>query len=233
MKPYRYDLVVFDLDGTLLDTSKGILGALCQTLRELGFEDTDRVDLTSFIGPPIEEAFRRLLGLRGEALAHAAARFRQYYRTKYLKKATPYTGMMALLEVLGTLNIKTAVATYKREDYAKELLEYLGLSARIPILFGSDAAGLFQKSDLIRRCLLASGISNPTRAVMVGDTLEDARGAKDARVDFIAVTYGFGFQNHKEAAVHATAGVADTPMGILPHVIGQKEDLNARSGLYR
>ncbi len=222
MTRYRYDLAIFDLDGTLLDTSKGILGALTETLPELGLRDIDEIDLTAFIGPPIEEAFRRLLNLRGEALKDAAARFRARYRTKYLKKATPYTGIVALLEVLGTLGIKTGVATYKREDYAKDLLTHMGLAARIPAIFGSDPAGLLTKSDLIRRALTASGIYDPTRAVMIGDTPEDARGASEAHVDFIAVTYGFGYQAVGEVKAPNTVGVADTPMDILPYVLGTK-----------
>lgn len=220
MKRYRYDLAIFDLDGTLLDTSKGILGALTDILREYGLEDTDAIDLTAFIGPPIEEAFRRLLHLQGDALRDACARFRARYRTKYLKKATPYTGIVALLELLGAFGIKTAVATYKREEYAKDLLAHVGLTPRIPVVFGSDPSGLLTKSDLIRRAMAASDITDPTRAVMIGDTPEDARGASGAQVDFVAVTYGFGYQTHGEVQAPHTVGIADTPMDILPYVLG-------------
>ena len=222
MKQYRYDLAIFDLDGTLLDTSKGILGALAETLRGLGLEGTDEIDLTAFIGPPIEEAFRRLLNLQGEELAHAAAQFRARYRAKYLKKATPYMGITALLEVRGTVGIKTAVATYKREDYAKDLLRHVGLTPRIPVVFGSDSAGRLTKNDLIRRAMAASGIADTSRAVMIGDTPEDARGALEAHVDFIAVTYGFGYQAEGEVKAPNTVGVAATPMDILPYVLGPK-----------
>ncbi len=217
MKACRYDLAIFDLDGTLLDTAEGISHALCDTLRELGYGDTKKAELSAFIGPPIELAFRRLLGLEGKTLTDAAARFRYLYRTKHLKKATPYTDIFALLEVLGSLGVKLAVATYKREIYAKELLAHYGFLHRIPVIFGSDSEGLLKKSDLIRLCMKASDVSDPARAIMIGDTAEDARGATEAGVDFIAVTYGFGFHSKADAAPYQTVGVADTPNEILSY----------------
>lgn len=222
MRPYRYDLAVFDLDGTLLDTSRGILAALSDTLAEYGRVDVPDEDLTAFIGPPIEVALRELLGLRDEALDRAASRFRTRYREKHLKKAAPYTGILPLLEMLTALGIQKAVATYKREEYARNLLCHFGFTERIPVIFGSDRAGLLQKSDLIRRCMAASGINDPTRTVMIGDTAEDARGAKEVGCDFIAVTYGFGFTTVEKAKALGPVGIAESPMDILPYVIGKE-----------
>ena len=219
MSPCRYKLAVFDLDGTLLNTGGGIANALSKTLEGLGFYPHQKTDLTAYIGPPIEVAFRELLGLEGPSLDDAAAQFRHRYRTQDLLTATPYHGIFELLEELRRCKINTAVATYKREDYARELLFHFGFDRYMPVIYGSDTKGLLKKSDIIRRCMASSGIADPKEAVMIGDTGEDARGAAGMGVDFIAVTYGFGFQKAEDAAPYKAVGVASTPMEILPYIL--------------
>ena len=219
MNPCHYKLAVFDLDGTLLDTSRGIADALAHTLKHFGCNDCQAADLSAYIGPPIEVALRDILGLKQSALSAAAAHFRHRYRTKDLLKARPYNGIFELLEALHLHGVTAAIATYKREDYAKELLSHFGFDRHISTVYGSDANGLLKKSDLIRQCMTTSGITEPQNAVMIGDTREDARGAMDTGVDFIAVTYGFGFQKKKDTAPYQTLGVANSPAEILPYIL--------------
>lgn len=212
----RYDLAIFDLDGTLLNTAKGIEAALRHTLKELSHTVPSETSLTAYIGPPIEQAFSELAGLEGDALRAAADRFRAQYSTNDLQKATPYSGIFDLLRSIQALDIKTAVATLKREEYAMRLLHHFGFHNYFDVMHGSDSAGRLKKKDLILLCMKECGNHDPQHAVMIGDTSEDARGAAEAGVDFIAVTYGFGFQATKDALPHAPIGIAHTPMEILP-----------------
>lgn len=212
----RYDLAIFDLDGTLLNTAEGIEEALRKTLKELGYTVPHDTSLTAYIGPPIEQAFSDLCGLAGDALQAAAHRFRVQYSTHDLCKATPYRGIFDLLNSIRALGIKTAVATYKREDYAKALLCHYKFHNYMSVMHGSDSEGRLQKKDIIRLCMKECGIHDLARAVMIGDTREDARGAAAVGIDFIAVTYGFEFQTAKDALPHAPIGIARTPMEILP-----------------
>lgn len=212
----RYELAIFDLDGTLLNTAAGIEAALQHTIKELGYTVPCNMSLSDYIGPPIEQAFTELCGLEGEALHAAANRFRVQYSTHDLLKATPYSGIFDLLHSIRALGIMRAVATYKRETYAKNLLCHYGFHNYFAVMHGSDIEGRLKKKDLIRLCIKECGINDPSRTVMIGDTQEDARGAAEAGVDFIAVTYGFGFQAAKDALPHAPTGVAHTPMEILP-----------------
>ena len=162
----RYELALFDLDGTLLDTSSGIREALLHTLKGYGQKIPKASDLAAYIGPPIEVALRELLGIEGQALSDAAAQFRHRYRTCDLLKAEPHDGIFELLEQLRHHKVKTAVATYKREDYAKELLCHFGFDRHIPITHGSDNSGQLRKSDIIRRCVKEAGVQNPKKAVI-------------------------------------------------------------------
>lgn len=212
----RYDLAIFDLDGTLLNTAKGIEAALWHTLKELSHTVPSEASLTAYIGPPIEQAFSDLAGLEGDALHAAANRFRVRYSTHDLLKATPYSGIFDFLRGIRALGMKTAVATYKREEYALRLLHHFGFHNYFDVMHGSDNEGYLKKKDVIRLCIKECGIYEPRRTVMIGDTSEDARGAAEAGVDFIAVTYGFGFQTTKDALPHAPIGIARTPMEILP-----------------
>lgn len=212
----RYDLAIFDLDGTLLNTAKGIEAALRHTLTALGCQMPYDLPLQNYIGPPIEQAFTELCGLEGETLHTAANHFRTQYSTHDLLKATPYSGIFDLLRSIRALGIKTAVATYKRQTYARRLLRHYGFDSYFEVIHGSDGEGRLKKKDLIQVCIKEFGAHDLRRTVMIGDTQEDARAATEAGVDFIAVTYGFGFQAAKDALPHAPIGIARTPMEILP-----------------
>ena len=215
----RYDLAIFDLDGTLLDTTEGVLSSIKYTIREMGFELLDDKALSAFIGPPIQDSFARAYGLEGPILQEIATIFRNRYSTKeYLLLAKPYEGIYELLEQLCARGIRPAVATYKREDYALTLLKHYGFDRYTDIMFGGDHENKLKKKDIIEKCIRVSGVEDRSRVVMIGDTSGDALGAEGMGVDFLGVTYGFGFRTDADVgAFSASVGSADRPMGLLPY----------------
>ena len=213
-----YELVIFDLDGTLLDTSCGILAAVSGALDALHIPYGKELKATEFIGPPIEKALQKHLSLEGEVLQAAAKEFRTQYAKEHLLKATPYEGMERLLVSLRHAGFGRAVATYKREAVAERLLWHCGLAKHFNIIHGTNDAHPQSKADLIRQCVEDYGLCNSRHAVMIGDTDEDASGAALAGVDFIAVTYGFGFVRQHFTTIHPCVGVASTPSEVL-HLI--------------
>ncbi|MFR4580115.1 MAG: HAD family hydrolase [Clostridium fessum] len=90
-----------------------------------------------------------------------------------------------------TQGCKIGVATLKREDYALTLLEHYHFTELCDSICGSDFANKMTKADVLHKCLKALELS-PSEAVLIGDTSSDGKGAKEAAVDFMAVTYGFG-----------------------------------------
>ena len=97
----RYDLVIFDLDGTLLDTGEGILEAVKHTVKVFGFEPmSDEEIKESFIGPPIQDSFMRRYGIEKERIQDIAKVFRDYYSTESLLLANLYDGMEELFSSL-------------------------------------------------------------------------------------------------------------------------------------
>lgn len=214
----KYDLVVFDLDGTLLDTAPGVLAAAEYAIGEMGYPTPDAKVLSTFIGPPIELSFERAVGMTPDEVKRAAAIFRKSYQTDHLMKADPYAGIFELFEGLVARGIKPAVATYKRESYALPLLRHFGFDRYTEILYGSDAEGKLSKRDIIEKCIRDAGVSSPERVLMIGDTVHDAIGAAALGVPFIGVTYGFGFNDPNEIRDTDAVAFVDCATDILNYV---------------
>lgn len=191
----QYKLVIFDLDGTILNTTEGILLSIEHTIDKYNLPKPSKEILCSFIGPPIQESFKKLYNLSDEKIQEMAIEFRKCYSdSDNLFKATPYEGIYVLFTRLKELGYQIAIATYKREDYALRLLEKFHFDDYTDIIFGGDNENKLKKKDIIGMCLNKAGVNNPNEAIMIGDTEHDANGAKELGMDFIAVTYGFGFK---------------------------------------
>lgn len=214
----EYKIAVFDLDGTLLDTSGGVLSAVKRTIKENNMEEIPGEKLFSFIGPPIQDSFIRAYQMSKEEAQEKADKFRNYYKQpEYLLDAVPYNGIFELMKQLCELGIKVAVATYKREDHAISVLKHFGFDKYADIMYGSDNNNKLKKMDIIEKCLKDAGVSDYSQAVMIGDSDNDAIGAQQIGMDFLGVTYGFGFHSPEDVEVYPNVGCADTPMELLKY----------------
>ena len=205
----KYDYVVFDLDGTLLDTREGVIAAIVKTIEEYHFEVPNQSVLESLIGPPMQTSFKKMYGLSDEESMKMANRFRDYYKTdEILFQAKEYDGIYDLISSLIQEHIYIGVATYKREDYAKRLLIGKGFDKYTDYMYGSDFEGKLKKHDIIRLCLDEMRCTDYSRAVYVGDGKSDGVGAKTVGIDFIAVLYGFDFKTEEDAREFSPVGTA-------------------------
>ena len=118
-----YKAVVFDLDGTLMDTAPGVLQAVRYTVQAMGMPALDTDTILKFIGPPVRQSFIDFCGLSQEQAVQATKIFRDRYSTVDLYGAIVYDGIFDVLGRLQSKKIKIGVATYKREDYAVKLLQ--------------------------------------------------------------------------------------------------------------
>ena len=192
-----FNTVLFDLDGTLLDTSEGLFLSLDETVERFGLSLPTPAQKKSIIGPPIDQSLHRIWNLDDEHTAEAADFFRKTYSERYLFKAMPYPGIAELLSKLSEDGWRTGIATYKRNDYAQRLMAATGLAQLCRFSLGSDGRSQ-TKADIIRLCTDALGCPSPEYCIMVGDTTHDFLGAKKAGTAFIGVTYGFGFKTADE-----------------------------------
>lgn len=215
----KYKAAIFDVDGTLLDTTEGVLASVKYTINEMGFAPLSYRQLLTFIGPPIQDSFAKAYNLEGEILQTVATCFRNRYKDHDLFKAVPYDGIYDLFDELSDKGINIAIATYKRQDYAEAILKHFEFDRYTNILYGADHENKLKKVDIIRMCIDELGVHDCNAAVMIGDSRHDAIGAKQSGIDFIGVTYGFDFKSRSEAFEFGAAGAADTPKDILQYFI--------------
>lgn len=189
----RYKNIIFDLDGTLLDTSEGIKDAVRFTIEKMGYRHLKDNEIDSFIGPPIQNSLINHFGCTAEEAQRGADVFREYYKNVSLLKAIPYKGIYELMEFIIRNDMNAAVATYKREDYALKLLNAFRFNDYCKVMHGADNFNQMIKSDIIKICVDELG-GKVEESLYVGDTNGDLKGAAECGMEFVGVTYGFGFK---------------------------------------
>lgn len=200
--------VLFDLDGTLLNTTDGVLESAIYAAKTLGYQELPYEIMRSFVGPPIQLSFMKWYNCNIEEAQNAANLFRKYYKDNSLFKAELYPGIIEMLGNLRDLGIKIGVATYKREDYAISILEHFGISNFCYTMHGADNNNKLSKADIINICMNEM-TSEKEKVVLVGDTEHDAKGAIESGIKFIGVTYGFGFSSDKDVNSYPNIGCAE------------------------
>jgi len=207
----QYKLVIFDLDGTLLDTSVGIINSVEYTIKKMGYKTLSQEELRLFVGPRIQDSLEKVYGIQGEELSMVANIFRNRYKEGDVFLANPYEGMETLLKRMKSKGVHIAVATNKRQDFADALLEKQGFLKYIELVCGTDMQGKLKKEDLINRCINAFSECNSQNTIMIGDSSYDAEAAEKAGVDFVGVTYGFEFETVSDVDKWANVGVVNAP----------------------
>lgn len=215
----RFDYIVFDVDGTLLDTTDGILSAVEYTIKKKKLPPLSEEQLLTFIGPPIYASFQKVYGqLEKDKIDEVVNIFRERYKKVDLLKARPYADIYQTCQRLIQKGIIIGVATYKRQDYAEEILKYFHFDQYSRYLFGSDSCNCLKKSDIIRNCIVSMKVKDDSKVLMIGDSINDSKGAMEAGISFLGVTYGFGFKNREEILEAGAIGCACTPLEILDFV---------------
>ncbi len=215
----KYKLVIFDVDGTLLDTTEGLLESVNFIIEKFSLKTLTHEQLLTFIGPPIHNSLKRYYdNLTSEEIQNMADEFRAYYKERALYKAAPYPYIYELLDAIKNNGIEIAVATYKRQDYAVDILKHFGFDQYTDILYGSDSNNKMTKRDIMLKCVETAGIHSMNEVVMVGDSDNDAIGAQNLGMDFIGVTYGFGFKTVEDIQKFQWVGIAKDAMEILKYI---------------
>ena len=204
----HYQAVLFDLDGTLLDTSPGILKTIASTIEELDLESITHEERLKFIGPPLMASFMKYCHASEEVALQAIATFRKYYRNGNMLEANVYEGISEVLKALKEKDILIGIATSKKEDFARQLMKHFGLESYFSSIKGAGEKEGLTKADIIKNCIEELDVSYQD-TVLIGDTEFDAIGAEQVGIDFIAVTYGFGFKAREDVDCYKNVGTID------------------------
>ena len=190
----KYDVILFDLDGTLTNSELGITTCVQHALRHFGIEVEDRRTLRHFIGPPLLDSFMKHYNMSKEQAEEAVVKYRERFSTVGLFENEVYPGIDSLLEKLKQEGKLLATASSKPENFVLQILEHFGLDGYFDEIAGAElsTSGRNSKEAVLRYVLDRLGVEDLSTAVLVGDTKFDVQGAKSLGIDCIGVTYGFG-----------------------------------------
>ncbi|HZC06309.1 MAG TPA: HAD family hydrolase [Ktedonobacterales bacterium] len=197
----EYQLILFDLDGTLTDPKPGITRAVRYALERCAIYIDDPDTLTSFIGPPLHHSFARVYGFDDERAREAIGFYREYFEATGLYENAVYPGIPYLLERLRASGRSLAVATSKPTVYAQRIVDHFRLGGYFSQVVGSNLdLTRAEKAQVIGAALDVFPDIARAAVVMVGDREHDIIGARAHDLDSIGVTYGYGSRAELHAA---------------------------------
>jgi len=188
--PMKIKLIIFDLDGTLVDSSVDLTNALNYAIGPYGLEKLTVTKTISLVGEGVTRLIEKLLGQTAADLKDVVLnRFLDYYSEHLADFTVPYPGVRETLDRLG--DYRKAVISNKREDLSKRLLEDLELSCYFDFIWGSDSVPEKKPSPVPVLEMLKKVSCRPDEAVIVGDSNYDIEAGRAAGVSTVAVSYGF------------------------------------------
>lgn len=192
-----YDLIMFDLDGTLTNPEEGITRSVQYALKTHGIEETDRNKLRRFIGPPLVDGFMEFYDMTKEEAIDALRAYRERFSTVGIYENQLFDGVPQMLKKLRENNKKIALATSKPHIYADRILEHFDILKYFDICVGAELDGTRnEKSEVIKEVLkIEKGYIAP---VMIGDRKHDCIGAVKNNVPCIGVSFGFAEEGELE-----------------------------------
>jgi phosphoglycolate phosphatase len=188
--------IVFDLDGTLIDTAPDLIDTLNVVFAREGWPQVDYETARNLIGGGARAMIAR--GIEAEGLAINPARLEQlfadfiaHYSEHIADRSRPFPGLTDALDTLAADGYDFAVCTNKLERLSVRLLERLGLAGRFATICGQDTFGIQKPNpEVLRRTIKAAG-GNLTHTIMIGDSETDIKTARAANVPVIAVDFGY------------------------------------------
>ena len=196
----KYEAVIFDLDGTLLDTLEDLRSSVNHALRMFGFPERSLEEIRTFVGNGVRNLMLKAVsgGADEPRFEEIFAEFKRYYAVHWREATCPYAGVVELVEGLHRKGLKLAVVSNKSDAEVKNLCaEFFG--GNILIARG-EVPGVPRKPapDSVLLTLEALGVSRE-KALYIGDSEVDVRTARNAAVDCVAVTWGFRSREELEA----------------------------------
>ena len=187
----KFDTLLFDLDGTLTDSTEGILNCLIYAIERMGFEVPE--DTNIFLGPPIRQSFAEFLGMNEEQVDEAVRIFRERYSDTGLFENRVYDGIPGMLERLKSGGKRLMVATSKPQVYAVRIFEKFGLAQYFEIVGGAELDGSRDyKDEVIEYVLAKAGITDRSTVLMIGDRRQDVLGAHKTDIECMGILWGYG-----------------------------------------
>ncbi len=220
----KYTTILFDFDGTLLESGPCILSSMRTTLAQMGFAQmASRSDeaLRPLVGPPLREGFADHLKLPPQRVEEALTIYRSHATDeRALALLKPYPGVSELLARLRALGVKIGLATAKLHAVTMLHLQVAGLDSLIDYVGATRTDHGCDKAQLIREAMEALH-ADPARTLMVGDRLYDMEAARRAGIPGVGVLYGYG--GREELETHGATLIVES-VEQLSRLLTEQED---------
>lgn len=202
--------VIFDLDGTLVDSLPGIKESILHALRKQGHAADDALDLKPMIGPPMSQIFTTLLAPFGDSRIHEAVDlFRDHYRETGLLKTSLYPQVVETLHFLRDHGFALYIATSKRQAFAEAILNNAGIDNVFRAIHGTRPDGsLDDKSELVKE-LIGTHHLSLHNSLLIGDRRDDIIAARCNHLSVIGALWGYGTISELQQA--GAVMLAETP----------------------
>lgn len=196
---FKYDIVLFDFDGTLVDTGEGITKSIKYALECMGIKEESYANLRRFIGPPLYDSFKEFYSFDEAQIQQAVKKYRERYNKKCVEESCLYPKTEEMLKTLKAAGVRTAIASTKPTHFVERIADALNISQYFNFISASELSGQRSgKKELIEYALENLGARGNERVAMVGDRYFDAAGAKQCGVDFFGVLFGYGTKEEFE-----------------------------------
>ena len=204
-----YDVIAFDLDGTLTDPEHGLIEGFIYAFKKMGVSDYgDRDSLRRFIGPSLYVVWQDEFGFNETTVVEAIEKFREYYNIYGWWDNKVYDGIVEMLSYLKSQGKTIILATSKPEDTAIKIMKLFGLDKYFDFLGGAKGDNRDHKWQVLDYSLNAVN-ADRSRAILVGDRMYDAEGARICGIDSLAVSWGHG--SREELETSGFTSIANTP----------------------
>ena len=196
----EYSTVAFDLDGTLTDPEAGLTSAFAYGLSKMGIEYGDKKNLRRFIGPPLKAEFMSVYGFSDSEAEECVRLFREYFSVYGWWDNKLYDGVPEMLKALKNRDKKIILATSKPENFAIKILKLFDIEKYFDFIGGATLDHTRVEKSAVLSYSLDSVNAERERAILVGDRIFDAEGARECRIDSLGVIYGHGSREEIEEA---------------------------------
>ncbi len=185
--------ILFDLDGTLIDSSEGITRSAQYALAHYGIDEPDLKKIYFFIGPPLMNTFMNHYGFSKEKAVEAVAVYRERYQDTGIFECSLYPGVKECIEELKNRGYMIGMASSKPEESCKRILEHFGILELFDDVVGATLDGKIDTKEEVLNEVMRRWSDIPREEMcLIGDTMFDIEGANKVGVPSIAVSFGFG-----------------------------------------
>ena len=208
----NFSAVLFDLDGTLLDSAPGVFDCFEHTLRMMRAPIPSRESMRPFLGPPLTDTFERHFGWSGDDLDRAVSIYRTEYFATGATTADLYPGVIEVVRAVRSAGVHVGLATSKSAKGVSIVLNHFGLEDDFDVLgTASDDETRSAKADVVHHALglLDEAGADASNVVLVGDRIHDVDGAAAHGLPCILVGWGYGTDAERASATATVSTPAE------------------------